>query len=149
MGRDRQEQDVSQPGAMSHLLAWEEALNEILPERLVVAIGLTIATHAGSERQSAKYRRLATAAAMGADEVDALESGRLSRRSTLGEEEVAAAALSRCLVDGYGIGCEPAVLRLSRLVGEEDTVACLMLAGLCMGQATMDNAWRPRIPEGS
>jgi alkylhydroperoxidase family enzyme len=137
-----------QPDALAAFFRWTEALKEALPFRLVEAIALTIATHTHNDYERVQHERLALANGMSRDEIVALERMRAGTCATLDEEEAAAAALARCLLDDFGRGCDSALLRLSRLLGEPGAVACLMIAARYMAHATMANAWalKPPVP---
>src|SRR5206468_4757005 len=120
---------------------WTEALKETLPFRLVEVIALTVATQAGNDYERIQHERLALTGGMTDDEIVAVERMRPGTCPTLAEEEVAAAALARCLLDNFGRGCNPALLRLSRLVGEPAAVGCLMVAARYLAHSVMTNAW--------
>jgi hypothetical protein len=135
-----------QPEALCHFLDWTEALKEVLPIRMVESIALTIASRTGNDYERAQHEHLALSHGMTREEIEAIESGNLSRAGSLTEEEGAAAALSRCLTDGFGRGCGPALLRLSRCTDEETAVACLMMAARYLAHATLANAWALKPP---
>lgn len=129
------------PEALACFVEWSETLRTTVPPRMAQAIALTASVRAGSAYQRVEHERLALACGLTPDEVQALETGNLSRAPSLSEEEGAAAALTRCMLDNFGLGCEPAFLRLSRLVGEPTAVACLMIAVSASSQAAMANVW--------
>ncbi|HYC81358.1 MAG TPA: carboxymuconolactone decarboxylase family protein [Solirubrobacterales bacterium] len=138
-----------QPRALAEFFDWTEALKAALPPRVVEAIALTVATRAGNDYERVQHERLALKTGMSKDEVLALESGRTGDVETIVPLEAAAAALARCLVDEIGAGCQPALLRLSRLGGEPFAVACLMTAARYIAHAAMANAWELKPPVGS
>jgi alkylhydroperoxidase/carboxymuconolactone decarboxylase family protein YurZ len=135
-----------QPEALTAFYSWTEALKRALPERLVETIALTVASHTGNEYERVQHERLAMSQGMTREEVLALERMRAGTCSSFSDEEVAAAALARCLLEDCGRGCDSALLRLSRLIGEEGTTACLMVGARYVAHATMANAWNLRPP---
>ena len=135
-----------QPEALARLVDWSETLRTAVPPRMAQAIALTVSVRAGSAYQRLEHERLALACGLTEEEVQALEAGNLSRAPSLSEEEGAAAALTRCMLDNFGHGCEPAFLRLSRLVGEPTAVACLMIAASASSEAAMANVWGLELP---
>jgi hypothetical protein len=135
-----------QPDALTAFYNWTEALKRALPARLVEIIAPTVASHTGNEYERVQHERLALAHGMSREEILALEQMRAGICSTFTDEEVAAAALTRCLLDNFGHGCESALLRMSRLIGEASTTACLMVAARYAAHAIMANAWNLRTP---
>jgi Carboxymuconolactone decarboxylase family len=135
-----------QPDALAAFYRWTEALKAALPFRVVEAIALTVATRTGNDYERVQHERLALAGGMSRDEITALQRMRGGICQTLADEEVAAAALARCLLEDFGRGCDSALLRLSRLLGEAGAVGCLMLAARYVAHATMANAWGLRAP---
>jgi hypothetical protein len=140
------ERAAHQPDALIAFCAWTDALRDALPPRLVQTIALTVTTHTRSGTERAQQERAALAVGMTREEVRALERMRAGTCPSFSDEEVAAAALARCLLEDFGCGCESALLRLSRLIGEAATTACLMLAARHVASATMANAWTLRAP---
>jgi hypothetical protein len=137
---------ANQPDALVAFYGWTEALKVALPFRLVEVIALSVASRTGNEYERIQHERLALGQGMTRDEVVALGEARAGTCVTLREEELAAAALVRCLLDNFGQGCSAALLRLSRLIGEPEAVACLMLAARYLAHSTMANAWELRAP---
>ena len=138
-----------QPDALAAFFRWTEALKEALPFRLVEAVALTVATQTRNDYERVQHERLALSGGMTEEEVVAIERMRAGTCATLSEDEVAAATLARCVLDDFGRGCDPAFLRLSRLIGEAGAVGCLMLATRYMAHATMANVWDLRPPVNS
>jgi alkylhydroperoxidase/carboxymuconolactone decarboxylase family protein YurZ len=138
-----------QPEALAAFHRWTKALKSVLPSRLVEAIALTVATQTGNDYERFQHERLALRLGMTREEIVALEGARPGACPTLAEEEVAAAALARCMLDDFGRGCEPALLRLSRLIGEPGAVGCLMVAARYLAHAAMSNAWGLQPPVDS
>ncbi|MBS1677611.1 MAG: carboxymuconolactone decarboxylase family protein [Actinobacteria bacterium] len=138
-----------QPEALCHFIDWTEALKEALPFRMTEAVALTVSCRTGNSYERAQHERLALKHGMTAEEIEAIESGNLASAPGLSDAENAAAALARCVVESYGRGCEPAVIRLARLTDEATAVACLALAGRYLAHATMVNAWGLRPPVSS
>jgi AhpD family alkylhydroperoxidase len=135
-----------QPEALAAFIVWTERLKDALPFRLTEAIALTVAARTGNDYERIQHERLALKRGMTREEIAALESGRTGSCPTLGEQEVAASALARCLLEDFGRGCEPALLHLGRLVGEPTAAGCLMLVARYLAHSTMVNAWRLRPP---
>jgi hypothetical protein len=138
-----------QPVPLAHFFDWTESLKDELPFRIVEAVALTIASRTGNDYERVQHERLALAGGMTVEEITAIESGNLGGVDTLSDAEVAAAALSRCVIDGFGRGCNPALLRLSRCTDERTAVACLMMIGRYVAHATMSNVWGLRPPVAS
>lgn len=135
-----------QPESLAHFIRWTETLKEALNHRLVEAIALTIASRTNNEYEQVQHERLALKTGFSEEEIRCLIDPRAPSCATLTREELAAAALAGCIVDGLGTGCEPALLRLTRLVGEEEAVGCLMMAARYLAHAVMSNTWRLRAP---
>lgn len=138
-----------QPQALAAFHTWTTELEQALSPRIVAAIGLTVGAHTGNRYEQVQHECRALAQQMTPEEVRALERMRAGSCPTFSDEEVAAAALARCLLEDCGRGCEAALLRLSRLIGEAATTACLMLAARYAALATMANAWNLRPPIAS
>lgn len=136
-----------QPEALTHFYRWTETLKDVLPFRLVEVVALTVATKTGNDYERVQHERLALQGGMAQAEIDALKAMRPGACHTLADQEIAAATLARCALDDTGRGCNPALLRLSRLIGEPGAVGCLMLIGRYVAHATMANAWNLRVPE--
>lgn len=137
---------AAQPEALACFFDWTETLKAALSPRMVEAIALTVASRTGNDYERVQHERLALAGGMTREEIVAIETGNLGRADTLTEAEGAAAALSRCLIDTFGQGCGPALLRLSRCTDEPTAVACLMTAARYIAHATMANAWGLQPP---
>jgi hypothetical protein len=75
------------------------------------------------------------------EEIEALERMRGGTCATLAEEEVAAATLARVMLEDFGRGSGPALLRLSRLLGEPVAVSCLMATMYHGAIGAMANVW--------
>jgi alkylhydroperoxidase/carboxymuconolactone decarboxylase family protein YurZ len=138
-----------QPDALANFYRWTEALKTALPFRLVEVVALTVATQTKNDYERIQHERLALQGEMTREEIVAVEHMRPGTCATLSEQEVAAAVLARCAVDNFGRGCNSALLRLSRLIGEPGAVGCLMLVGRYVAHATMANAWDLRPPASS
>jgi len=133
---------AEQPQALGHFVRWRQELEETLPPRLATVVAMSVATEARSEYLLARQEELAPERGLEEEEVRRLVAGQAMSCATLAPEEVAAATLARCLAGEGGRGCEAALLRLRRLVGEPGSVACLMLAASQLGLVAMANAWR-------
>lgn len=140
---------ASQPDALGYMLRWTNTLEKALPPRLGEIVALSVAVEAGDVHERARRERTAVAHGLTLDELRLVVAGRPASSATLSEIEVAAATLARCLVSELGRGCDPALLRLSRLMGEHSADACLMFAACCLAHAAMSNAWRLRSPLSS
>jgi alkylhydroperoxidase family enzyme len=135
-----------QPDALLHFYEFTEALKAALPERVVEIIALTIAGDTGNAYERIQHERLALKIGMDADEVRALSHGTLHAFPSFSPAERAAHTLATCVTRRFGSGCEPAFLRLKRVVGDEVAVACLLLAGRYVAHATVANVWRLELP---
>jgi alkylhydroperoxidase/carboxymuconolactone decarboxylase family protein YurZ len=138
---------AQQPEALAAFHRWTEALTRALPARLVQAIALTVIAHTGNGYEGPAQEERAIAQGLSDAEITALRRMRAGSCETLSDEEVAAAALARCLLEDYGRGCDAALLRLARLLGEPTTTACLMLTARFAAHATMTNAWGLRAAD--
>lgn len=138
-----------QPEALMHFIEWTETLKESVPFRLVEVVALTVASQTRNDYEQVQHERLALNNGFTSDEVLSLVHGRAASGLTLSPEEVAAATLAHCLTDNHGHGCDAAVLRLRRIVGEPVTVGCLMIAGRYLAHAAMANAWQLAPPVSS
>ncbi len=134
-----------QPAALAGFIDYTEALKTALPDRLVEAIALTVATRTGNDYERVQHERLALTLGMQASEVRALVDG---SPEGLSPAESAAVDLARCVVAGRGRGCPAAFDRLALLEGPEVAVGCLMTAARYLAHATMANTWRlaPPVP---
>jgi alkylhydroperoxidase/carboxymuconolactone decarboxylase family protein YurZ len=140
------QRSAEQPEALAAFITWTETLKDALPFRITEAIALAVAVRTGNEYERVQHQRLALARGMTREEIVALERGRADGCLTLTDEETAAAALARCVLDDFGRGCESALLRLGRLIGEAAAVACLMLTARYLAHSTMVNAWGLQPP---
>lgn len=138
-----------QPTALLHFYEFTEALKAALPERTVEIVALTIAGDTGNAYERVQHERRAIEIGMEPEEVAALSHGTLHPFASFTPAERAAHALATCVTRSFGSGCEPAFLRLKRLVGEEQSVACLLLAGRYVAHATIANVWRLEAPVAS
>jgi alkylhydroperoxidase family enzyme len=138
-----------QPDALLHFYEFTEVLKAALPERTVEIIALTIAGDTGNAYERIQHERLAIRIGMDPNEVRALSHGTLHPFPSFSPAERAAHVLATCVTRRFGSGCEPAFLRLKRLVGDEEAVACLLLAGRYVAHATIANVWRLEVPVAS
>jgi alkylhydroperoxidase family enzyme len=138
-----------QPDALLHFHQFTEALKAAVPERTVEIIALTIAGDTGNAYERVQHERLALKIGMDPGEVRALSHGTLHPFPSFSAAERAAHTLATCVTKRYGSGCEPAFLRLKRVVGDEEAVACLLLAGRYVAHATIANVWRLEPPADS
>ncbi|MEZ5075923.1 MAG: carboxymuconolactone decarboxylase family protein [Solirubrobacterales bacterium] len=127
-----------QPDALTHFAAFTESLKEALPDRLVEAVALTVASRTGNDYERVQHERLALALGVDRDEVSALVSGELDG---LDAATRAAAELAGEVCAARGGSCAAGYERLERRVGPEVAVGCLMLAGRYLAHATMANTW--------
>lgn len=135
------ERAARQPEALAAFYRWTELLRRGLPLRLVETVELTVVTHIRGDLDETECERRSSADGLGAEEIRALRQLRAGSCPSFDDSEVAAAALARCLLDDFGRGCDSAVLRLERLIGEAATTACLMLVVREVAQAALANAW--------
>jgi alkylhydroperoxidase family enzyme len=135
-----------QPDALLHFHQFTEALKAVLPERTVEIVALTIAGETGNAYERVQHERLALKIGMDPAEVRALSQGTLHPFPSFSPAERAAHTLATCVTKRCGSGCEPAFLRLKRVVGDELAVACLLLAGRYVAHATIANVWGLKAP---
>ena len=135
------ERAAQQPDALAAFYRWTELLRRSLPLRLVETIELTVVAHIRGDLDEADCERRGSRDGLSTEEIGALRQLRAGSCPSFDDSEVASAALARCLLDDFGRGCDSAVLRLSRLIGEAATTACLMLVVREVAQATLANAW--------
>jgi hypothetical protein len=135
------ERAAKQPESLAAFYSWTESLRRSLPLRLVETVELTVVAHIRGDLDEADCERRSNPDGLTSEEIQALRQLRAGACASFDDSEVAAAALARCLLDDFGRGCNSAVIRLSRLIGEPATTACLMLAAREVAQATLANAW--------
>jgi alkylhydroperoxidase family enzyme len=133
---------VGEPIGLAAFLDWVTALQSVVPFRMFQAVALPVATQLRCDHEQARYEHLARKQGMSEADIEALEHGKVTRAATLSDEETAAMALARCIVDGAGHGCEAAYLRIARLSGESIATGCLMVAVMVSSAATMANVWQ-------
>lgn len=138
-----------QPEALMHFIAWTEALKQSVPFRLVEVVALTIASETRNDYERVQHERLALLNGFTSEEVVSLAANRAASCPTFAPEEVAVAMLAHCLADNHGNGCDAALLRLRRIIGEPMSVGCLMVAARYLAHAAMANAWQLTPPVGS
>jgi carboxymuconolactone decarboxylase family protein len=129
------------PAAAEAYRRWGCALVDELPARTLSAIGLTVAALTDSPAQRDTHEHHARRLGMTDDEIVALQRKRGGMCPTLTEEEVAAATLARALLEDYGRGAGPALLRLTRLLGEPLATGCLLAVLHQAAAGAMSNTW--------
>ena len=138
---------ANQPEPLCHFIDFTAALKQVLDQRLVEVIALTVACATGNDYERVQHERLALKIGMRRAEVAALASGSPAEGG-FGEVETAAIALAARIVASRGRGAEQEYGRLAEIAGHEVAIACLMTAARYLAHASMANTWQlaPPVP---
>jgi alkylhydroperoxidase family enzyme len=129
-----------QPAILLPFMQMTEALKQALPDRLTELGALTVATLMGNDYERHQHERLACKLGFGADWVAAVERVAPDEAGALSEAERAAQRLVAGLVRRHGRGVAAELAVAIGLIGVDQTVALLFLAGRYMMHAVMVNA---------
>lgn len=126
-----------QPTALKAFYEYTDSLKSELTDEIAEAVALTVATRFGNDYERVQHERLARKQGRSQEWVAAVEDGRLD---VLASDERTVCVLVRKMLDGYGHETTAELGAAVSAIGQEATVAVLMLVGRFVAHGYISNA---------
>jgi gentisate 1,2-dioxygenase/alkylhydroperoxidase family enzyme len=126
-----------QPAALKAFYEYTDSLKSALSDEVAEAVALTVATRLGNDYERIQHERLAAKQGRSPEWIAAVEAGRLDEVAL--EEQLVCGLVTR-LLDGHGHDSTEQLAAAVEILGQEATVAVLMLVGRFVAHGYISNA---------
>jgi hypothetical protein len=140
---------ANQPEALICFQEFTEALKKAIPERLTEVVALTVAALTDNAYERVQHERLSLKLGYAEEWIRNLQSMDECAQGILSETEYAVKRLVTAVIKNQGHSTRAELERVVCLVGQQETVAILMLIGRYVAHALMVNCLQLAPPVAS